>query len=144
MLTVTVQCIGTSCLLDSVYYGLRDCTQESLVGSEVLSYCAVSVMCIYVGWPLVVATSRHALLKGIAALVGVSLSEPHTSGTALWKCVNVRPCLLACLQPYTVNFKCTFKYFSKIERPHALGEGQCWASYCQSAALATVAETAQV
>ena len=35
-------------------------------------------------------------------MIGASLSEHHTSGTALWKCVNVH----ACLQPYTVNFKC--------------------------------------
>ena len=48
------------------------------------------------------------------SLVGASLSEPHTSGTALWKYVcNV----LVCLRPYTVNFNCTFKYFPKIERP---------------------------
>ena len=85
------------------------------MGSEVLSYFAVSVMCVYVGWPLVVATSRHALLKGVAALVGASLSEPHTSGTALWKCVNVHPCLLACLRPYTVNFKSTVQnYTSRV------------------------------
>ena len=35
------------------------------------------------------------------ALIGASLSEPHTSGTALRKCVNVRtyirPCLLAAI-----------------------------------------------
>ena len=49
-------------------------------------------------------TSVHSLL------IGVSLSEPHTSVTALWKCVFV----LVCLWPYTVNFKCTFKYFPKI------------------------------
>ena len=52
------------------------------------------------------------------------MSEPHTSRTALQKCVNVR----ACLRPYTGNFKCTFKYFQKIERPRALCEGQCWAT----------------
>ena len=34
-------------------------------------------------------------------LIGASLSEPHTSVTALRKCV----CMLACLRPYTVNFK---------------------------------------
>ena len=34
-------------------------------------------------------------------IIGASLSEPHTSGTALRKCVNVR----ACLRPYAVNFK---------------------------------------
>ena len=33
----------------------------------------------------------------------ISLSEPHTSGTALQDaCV----CLFVCLRPYTVNFKC--------------------------------------
>ena len=52
-------------------------------------------------------------------VIGARLSEPHTNGTALQKCVNVR----ACLRPYNVNFKCPFKYFVKIERPCALGEG---------------------
>ena len=54
-------------------------------------------------------------------IIGASLSEPHTSGTALRKCVNIRTCLFACLRPYTVNFKWAFKYFPKIERPHTLG-----------------------
>ena len=36
------------------------------------------------------------------ALIGASLSEPHTSVTALRKlCV----CMYVCLRPYTVNFK---------------------------------------
>ena len=55
-------------------------------------------------------------------MIGASLSEPHTSGTALRKCVNVRTYVLACLRPYTVNFKCTFKYFLKNERPRVLQE----------------------
>ena len=56
-------------------------------------------------------------------LIGASLNEPHTSGTALWKCVKIHACLLACLRSYTVNFKCAFKYFPKIERPRALCAG---------------------
>ena len=40
---------------------------------------------------------------------GASLSEPHTSGTALRRCVCVS------MRPYTVNLKCAFKYFPKIE-----------------------------
>ena len=48
-------------------------------------------------------------------IIGASLSEPHTSGTALRKCVYVRTYIRACLRPYTVNFKCVFKYFPKIE-----------------------------
>ena len=68
-------------------------------------------------------------------MFGVSLSEPHNSRTALRKCVNVR----ACLEPYTVNFKCMFKYFPKIEHPRALGGN---AGLLPSAALATVPETA--
>ena len=51
-------------------------------------------------------------------VIGVSLSEPHTSRTALWKCV----CIYVCFRPYTVNFKCAFKYFRKIEHPHALSQ----------------------
>ena len=63
MLTVTMQHIGT-CHLNPVYYSLCECMQESLVGSEVLGYFTVSVMCVYVCWPLVVATSGiHALLN---------------------------------------------------------------------------------
>ena len=31
-----------------------------------------------------------------------------------------------CLWPYTINFKCVFKYFPKIECPRALA-WQCWA-----------------
>ena len=31
-----------------------------------------------------------------AFVIGASLSEPHTSGTALWKCVNIHTSLLAC------------------------------------------------
>ena len=30
-------------------------------------------------------------------VIGASLSEPHTSGTALRKCANIRMCLLDCL-----------------------------------------------
>ena len=37
-------------------------------------------------------------------IIGASLSEPHTSVTALRTCVCMFACLLACLQPYTVNF----------------------------------------
>ena len=29
-------------------------------------------------------------------IIGATLSEPHTSGTALRKCVNIHACLLAC------------------------------------------------
>ena len=54
-------------------------------------------------------------------LIGASLSEPHTSVTALCRCV----CIRLCLQPYTINFKSAFKCFSKIEHPRALAL-QCW------------------
>ena len=37
----------------------------------------------------------------LKVIIEASLSEPHTSGTALWKCV----CMLVCLRPHTVNFK---------------------------------------
>ena len=44
--------------------------------------------------------------------VGTNWSKPHTSRTALQDmCV----CLSVCLRPYTINFKCAFKYFPKIE-----------------------------
>ena len=37
----------------------------------------------------------------------MSLSEPHTSGTALCMCVCMSVCMFVCLQPYTVNSKLT-------------------------------------
>ena len=38
------------------------------------------------------------------AIIGASLSKPHTSGTALQKCVcNLRTYVLVCLQPLTGN-----------------------------------------
>ena len=36
-------------------------------------------------------------------LIGASLSEPHTSMTALRMCECMSACLLACLWPYTEN-----------------------------------------
>ena len=67
--------------------------------------------------------------------IGVRLSEPHTSGTALQDtCV----CLLAAIYHKFLN---THKYFLKIEHPRAL---MAMLGYCQSAASATVVETAQV
>ena len=51
-------------------------------------------------------------------------------------------CVYDCLRPYTVNFNCAFK---KIECPHAFSmHGMAMLGNCQSAALATVAEAAQV
>ena len=47
---------------------------------------------------------------------GASLTEPHTSVTALQ---GVCVCLLVCLRQYTVNLKCVFKCFPKIEHPCA-------------------------
>ena len=38
-------------------------------------------------------------------LIGASLSEPHTSVTALRTCVCMSVCLFVCLRPYTENFK---------------------------------------
>ena len=57
-------------------------------------------------------------------LVGASLSEPTLAGLY---CTDVCVYDWPCLQPYTVNFKCAFKYFLKIERPRALA-WQCWAA----------------
>ena len=68
-------------------------------------------------------------------LIGASLSKPHTSGTALRKC-NV----LVCLRPYTVNFKCVFKYLNVLMHL-VVGEGQCCAT---ARALTTVVEMAQI
>ena len=55
-----------------VLKAIHECTQEILMGSEVLTYFLyVIVMCVYVGRLLVIAVSRnHALLNCVAALVG--------------------------------------------------------------------------
>ena len=64
----------------------------------------------------------------ILRIIGASLSEPHTSGTALRSCVCVS--IYACLRPYAVNFKCAFKYFLKVERPsHGTSLLVCHSSY---------------
>ena len=55
-----------------------------------------------------IAAVGHTIAVGsskVRFLVGASLSEPHTSGTVLQKCVNVHTYIRACLRPYTVNFK---------------------------------------
>ena len=46
--------------------------------------------------------------------IGASLSNPHTSATALQKCVCILTSLFACLQPYTINFKRSALYFRKL------------------------------
>ena len=56
-------------------------------------------------------------------IIGASLSNPYTIGTALRKCV----CMFVCLRPYAVNFKCAFKYFSILMHWY-VGEGQCRAT----------------
>ena len=68
----------------------------------------------------------HAMV--ISRIIGASLSEPHTSGTALRSCVCVS--IYACLRPNTVNFKCAFKYFLKVEHPsHGTSLLVCHSSY---------------
>ena len=44
--------------------------------------------------------AHHGVFERVK-MIGASLSEPHTSRTALRKCVNVS----ACFWPYTINFK---------------------------------------
>ena len=43
-------------------------------------------------------------ISHIVVFIGASLSEPHTSGTALRRCVSIRPTDRPCLRLYTVNF----------------------------------------
>ena len=56
-----------------------ECMQESLAGSEVLNYFVYgTVMCVYVGQPLVIAASRnHPLLNSVTVLIDyvATLSE---------------------------------------------------------------------
>ena len=46
---------------------------------------------------LVPRLTVYWLMCDVGGLIGVSLSEPHTSGTAWWKCVCIHTCLFACL-----------------------------------------------
>ena len=70
---------------------------------------------------LVFLDNVHRILNSNDAcdVIGASLSEPHTSGTSLRRCVCIRPTDRPTDRPYTVNFKCAFKYFSKIELPRS-------------------------
>ena len=56
--------------------------------------------------------SLDILLSIILWIIGASLSKPHTSVTALRKCVCM---YLAMDRPLTVNFMSAFKYFTKID-----------------------------
>ena len=63
-------------------------------------------------------------------IIGASLSEPHTSRTALRKCVcNI----LVCLRPYTLILYVRLNISQKLNiLVHlVVGEGQCCATYCQ-------------
>ena len=46
-------------------------------------------------------THQHTACKLFFLIIGASLSEPHTSMTALVEVV----CMYVCLRPYTINFK---------------------------------------
>ena len=83
---------------------------------EVTRKCCITKMAV----PPSIKTASSLVRKCVGGVVvGVSLSEPHTSGTALQKCV----CMYLCLRPYTINVKCAFKYFPKIdEHPCALSQ----------------------
>ena len=41
--------------------------------------------------------NHHTSSRQETRMIGLSLGEPHTSGTALRKCVNIRTCLLAAI-----------------------------------------------
>ena len=76
----------------------------------------------YAGQALLNTTPCHLEVliaaKLVNTLIGASLSEPHTSVTALRTCV----CMLACLdRPLTVNFK--WAYFTKIDVKHGEASG---------------------
>ena len=57
--------------------------QVSLVGSKVLSYFSyVTVMCVFVGQPLVIAASGyHPLIDGVTAFVNLFLSASDSIST---------------------------------------------------------------
>ena len=73
-------------------------------------------------------------------MIGASLSEPHTSGTALQDaCV----CLLAAIyRKFYMRINISRK-LNVLVHLASIGEGQIRLGYCRSAASATVAETAQ-
>ena len=79
--------------------------------------------------------TKHSCQNGTRCRDGVKLlwcdshlvSEGSIPTCACFHSENFFVTLYLCLRPYTINFKCAFKYFPKIEHPRAL-EGQCWAT----------------
>ena len=70
------------------------------------------------------------LCLSLCFIIGVSLSEPHTSGTALHTCVCMFACLPACLLACLLaaiycKFLMSMAKFNttKIELMHLVGEG---------------------
>ena len=65
-------------------------------------------------------------------MIGVSLSEPHTSMTALHTCVCMFACLLACLdQPLTVKFKRAHSNISRTSISLSMWRPvEAWLSEC--------------
>ena len=49
----------------------------------------------------------------LAHIIGASVSEPHTSVTALRTCICMLACLLVCLWPCTINFKWAYLNISQ-------------------------------
>ena len=77
----------------------------------------------------IISTLRNSSMH----IIGASLSEPHTSGTALRKCVNM--CLLAAI--YRKFLMSAFKYFTNIDLSCTK---QAHEGYCPSAASTTRSE----
>ena len=71
------------------------------------------------------SSSRNCIVGVHADLICPYWGEPRASPTLAGLhcadvCVYDRPTDRPCLRPYTVNFKCAFKYFPKIELPRSL------------------------
>ena len=69
-------------------------------------------------------------------VIGASLSEPHTSGTALRKCVNIR----ACLRPYISSILNERIHPNISQSSISPARSRAHEGYCPSAASATRSE----
>ena len=84
----------------------KHCTTSCGIWNRIYNFLSVygtesTTSCQYMTTSCQYMEQNLQLPVSIWKIIGVSLSEPHTSVTALRKCV----CILACLRPYTINFK---------------------------------------
>ena len=134
----------TCTLVDDYFFQVGVLFQENTFYLAFLVPSTTTLCCLWVAWlviywhlsnedtSLFIFLSLHVVCKYFnSPLIGVSLSEPHASVTALHKCVCTFACLLACFLGPTTYRKfqmSAFKYFTKINIVHEAVEA--WLSEC--------------